>query len=74
MFIIILYHILYQAAEEENIHANVQAAQAAGEAVLKIPFMKQTCSVTFKKQRMPTQRLVTGAQGKGKGEVMSPRT
>ena len=61
------------AAEEENICANVQAAQAAAEAVLKTPFMKQTSSATSKKQRTPTQRLVAGAQGEGSGEVMSPR-
>ena len=62
-----------QAAEEENIHANVQAAQAAAKAVLKTPFMKQNSSATSKKQRTPTQRLVAGAQGEGLGEVMSPR-
>ena len=61
------------AAEEENIHANVQAAQAAAEAVLKTPFMKQTSSATPKKQRTPIQRLVAGVQGKGLGEVMSSR-
>ena len=60
-------------AEEENIHANVQAAQAAAEAVLKTSFTKQTCSATSKKQRTPTQRLVAGVQGEGLGEVMSPR-
>ena len=27
-------------SEEENVHANVQAAQAAAEAVLKTPFTK----------------------------------
>ena len=61
-----------QAAEEENIRANVQAAQAAAEAVLKTPFTKQTSSATSKKQRTPTQRLVAGAQGEGLGELMSP--
>ena len=61
------------AAEEESIHANVQAAQAAAEAVLKTPFMKQTSSATSKKQRTPIQRLVAGVQGEGLGEVMSSR-
>ena len=39
---------------EENIDANVQAVQAAAEAVMKTPFMKQTSSATSKKQRIPT--------------------
>ena len=53
------------AVQEENIHANVQAAQAAAEAVLKTPFTKQTSSVTYKKQRTPAQRLVGDVQGEG---------
>ena len=59
------------AAQEENIHANVQDTQAAANAVLNTPFMKQTTSATSKKQRIPAQRLVAGAQGEGSGEVMS---
>ena len=62
-----------QKAEEETVHANVKAAQAAAEAVLKTPFTKQTSSATSRKQRTPTQRLVAGAQGEDLGEVMSPR-
>ena len=58
-----------QKAEEENIHANVQAAQAAAEAVLKTPFTKQTSSATARKQKTPAQRLIAGAQAEGSGEV-----
>ena len=61
------------AAQEENIHTNVQAAQAAAKAVLKTPFTKQSSSATSNKQRTPTQRLVAGVQGEGLGEVLSPR-
>ena len=60
-------------SREENVHANVQAAQAAAETVLKTPFTKQTSSATSRKQRTPTQRVVAGAQGEGLGEVMSPQ-
>ena len=59
--------------QEIRQNANVQAAHAAAKAVLKTPFRKQTSSATSKKQRTPTQRLVSAVQGEGSGEVMSPR-
>ena len=40
-----------QKAEEENVHTNVQAAQATAEAVLKTAFTKQTSSATSRNKR-----------------------